>query len=290
MNAQLEKARILYNQGRHKLAAEELTQALGQNPENAEAISLYAVTLAQLGDIKQALERNALALGKIPDNPQFHYRSAVIWRRAGHLTNSINALLEAIRLNPRNPDYYSYLANVRCSSQSLYHAALALADKGLACDPEHIGSLNERARALVCLGRNTEAAATIDHSLKLSPNEPDTHALRGWLEINHNNPKRAEANFLEALRNDPEYTNAQKGLARARNDKNPLKRLLKTAASIGTTLVVIIVVATIVLMGAAAFISSGANKAPSTGTPGIPIGSIVVIAVFVLTRLLRKNN
>src|SRR6185295_1356907 len=80
--------------------------------------------------------------------------------------------------------------------------ALNAADAGLAIDAENNMSLHYRSLALTRLGRQEEARRDQETLLAADPEDPHSHAARGWTLLNEGDPVKAKEHFLEALRLD----------------------------------------------------------------------------------------
>jgi tetratricopeptide (TPR) repeat protein len=83
-----------------------------------------------------------------------------------------------------------------------------------------------RARALIKLGRKDDSSAALQAALLRDPENAYTHANRGWVEMERNNPQEAMLHFREALRLNPEMTWARQGIVEALKARNPVYRWL----------------------------------------------------------------
>jgi tetratricopeptide (TPR) repeat protein len=83
-----------------------------------------------------------------------------------------------------------------------------------------------RANALMRLGRNKEARATLDTALAEDPDSPHSHASQGWVALDARKYDTALFHFSEALRRDPNHEWARSGLVEAMKAKNVLYRPL----------------------------------------------------------------
>jgi len=95
-------------------------------------------------------------------------------------------------------------------------------------------ALNVRSTVLIKLNRKEESFATIEGALRNDPNNAYTHANYGWGLLEKGDHKKALKHFKEALKNNPNFDYAQKGMIEALKASNPVYRLfLKYAFWIG---------------------------------------------------------
>lgn len=225
MNAHLQRALLLLDQGRHALAEGEVRQALGQDPNDAFAHAVLALTL--VGQEKRADATTAAqqAIHFAPDFPFAHFALARVLYDRNDYAGALRAIEEAIRLDPSDADYLSLLAAIHVDERH-WPAALEAAERGLQQDPEHVGCTNLRAMALVRLGRKAEAGATIDAALAKAPEDATTHANMGWTLLHRGDHKQALEHFREALRLDPESEWARAGIVEALKAQNFIYALM----------------------------------------------------------------
>jgi tetratricopeptide (TPR) repeat protein len=208
------RALLLHSQGRYADAKNELHQALMTEPTNPQVHALLGVCLVHLEDYTGAAMEARNAINLAPTMAWGHYAMAFVAYRRNRLDEALTAVAEAIRLEPDNADYYALLAQLRFE-QRKWPSALEAAEQGLMHDPEHVQCNNVRAMALVKLGRHDEAGATIDATLRRSPEDADSHANQGWTFLHAREPKRALEHFREALRLEPNHQWARAGIVEA---------------------------------------------------------------------------
>jgi len=219
VNADLQRAILLYQQSRHELAEEALRRALAVEPDESYAHALLALCLVAREQFKEATGEAQRSVHLAPDTPFPHYALAKVLFDRDHLDEAVAAIEESIRLDPEDADYYSLLAAIRFN-QRRWQEALAAAEQGLQCEPEHVSCTNLRAMALVKLGRKQEAGATIDVALARNPDNAVTHANQGWTLIEKGDYPKALEHFREALRLDPQSEWARHGIIEALKAKN----------------------------------------------------------------------
>jgi tetratricopeptide (TPR) repeat protein len=216
---------LLIQQSRYDLAEAELRQALGNDPENAEAHALLALVKIELGQKKEAVEEAEAAVGLDPDDAGKHYFLALVHHRCDRENEAFSAVQEAIRLDPEEAENYALLSSILLSKKK-WKDALEASERGLAIDPENIECTNLRAIALVRLGRKSEAGATIEEALRSDPENAVTHANQGWTLLHKGEHEKAMGHFREALRLDPTSDWARSGIVEALKARNPIYKVM----------------------------------------------------------------
>lgn len=219
MNANLERALLLYQQSRHELAENELRQALTSDPQDPYAHALLALCLAERESFADATAEARQAIHLAPDFPLAHYAHAHVLYDRNHYREARAAIEEAIRLDSTDADFFSLLAAIHMEEKR-WQDALNAAEQGLQFNPEHVGCTNLRAMAMVKLGRRAEAGATIDAALARNPDNAVTHANQGWTWLEKGDPHKALEHFREALRLDPTNEWARNGIVEALKARN----------------------------------------------------------------------
>ena len=214
MSPHFQRALLLYHQERHDLAIAELQQALAEEPHNARAHAILALCLLKKDQLDAATQEAQQAIALAPDEAFSYHVFSEILKQRNRLPEAKTAISEAIRLNPSDSDYYSQLAAIELLQRD-WNAALVAADHGLQVDPEHVACTNLRVQALTKLGRRTDADAAVETALLRDPDNPYTHANRGWTLLEQGNPAKAMEHFREALRLNPNMAWARQGIVEA---------------------------------------------------------------------------
>jgi tetratricopeptide (TPR) repeat protein len=200
---------------RPELAAKDLLQALGEDPDSAYVHGLLGTCLLDSGDLEGAYReaRETIRLG--PDYPFGFYLLARCELDSDKLMEAEVAIEEAIELDPTDPLYYGLLANIQIVQNEL-ELALESTERGLEMDAEHVHCHNLRAYILTKLKRSEDEAA---HSMKTAidadPENAITHAYRGWTLLEHHKHEESIGHFRESLRLDPTLQWARLGMLRA---------------------------------------------------------------------------
>jgi tetratricopeptide (TPR) repeat protein len=219
VNANLQRALLLFGQSRYEMADAELRQSLANDPDDAYAHALLGLCLGKQKQFKPATEQAEQAVHLAPDFAFAHYALADILHDRDRNEEALAAINEALRLDSSEADYFALLSAIRISEKH-WTESLEAAERGLQLDSEHIGCTNLRAIALVKLGRKAEAGQTIGAALAKNPDNAVTHANQGWTLLEQSQPKKALEHFREALRLDPENEWARAGIVEALKARN----------------------------------------------------------------------
>ena len=220
-----ERAYLLLQQSRHDLAEKELRGALAENPNDGISHALLALCLAEQDKAQEAEHVAREAIRLEPDESFTHYVMAETLIGLGRYDRAEEAIRTALRRAPGDPDYFATLGLIH-HHRSEWKDALEAAERGLMMDAEHVTCTNLRAMALNKLKRRVEADDSIAAALARDPENPLTHANRGWSLLEQGQHKRALESFREALRIQPDFNWAREGILEALRAKSFLYRMV----------------------------------------------------------------
>ncbi|MBX3240522.1 MAG: tetratricopeptide repeat protein [Chitinophagaceae bacterium] len=216
----IERARLLKDQKRTNEAIKQLNSALQLDPDNDEALSLYAHCYYDKKDYRKGIEIIDKALAIDPENGYYHYLKGFGYYSLNENTIAISILHQSIKLYPQFAESYGLMAHAYCEDIN-FEAALEKANEGLAIDPENITCLSARSIALNKLKKTADSIETIQTALSRDPENEYAHATAGWNYLESGKHKKAVGHFREALRINPNYENAKEGLKQALKSKIP---------------------------------------------------------------------
>jgi tetratricopeptide (TPR) repeat protein len=121
---------------------------------------------------------------------------------------------EALRLEPGNADYHQLKAAIEFDRQ-YWGQAMKAADRGLRCDPNHLGCANIMAAALLATDRLDAAERILTPLIARNPEFSATHETLGLLHLRRGRHERAAEHFSEALRLEPDREPARLGAIEA---------------------------------------------------------------------------
>jgi tetratricopeptide (TPR) repeat protein len=221
----IERARVLIEQDRFALAESELRRHILNEPEDAMAHALLALSLSEQKKHREAVESARRAIHLAPMLPYAHYVLSYVYNQQDQLDGAEKAIDEALRLDPEDADYFAMLSSIKLQRRR-WQEALDAAQRGLYFNSEHVGCINLRAMALNQMGMSDEAAAAIEGALSVEPENALTHANRGWQEVHRGNYEQAMTCFREALRIDAELEWAREGVVEVLKARNPIYRVM----------------------------------------------------------------
>lgn len=225
MDPYIERANLLLKQGRVNDAIAQVKSALQQNPDNDEALAVFARCLFDKKEFEEGIQTTLKAIAIDPNNHYYFYLMAFGYYRKNKNGQAIEYLQKSIALNPFFCESYGLLSHV-LSEEKEFEKALQKANEGLAFDPENITCLNARSVALNKLKRTDDAIATMQYALAQDPDNDFTHSTVGWNYLEKGKNKIAATHFREALRINPNNNNARRGLKEALKSSIPPYRWL----------------------------------------------------------------
>jgi tetratricopeptide (TPR) repeat protein len=211
MDPHIERASLLLRQGRVNDAITQLKNALQQNPDNHEALSMYARCFFDKKEFEEGIKILQQAIAIDPDNHYYFYLLAFAFYRKHMNAAAVDNLQKSIQLNPFFAEAYGLFSLTLCEEKD-FEKALQKANEGLTVDSENITCLNGRSVALNKLRRVDDAVETMQFALKQDPDNEFTHSTAGWNYLEKGNNKMAATHFKEALRINPNNNNARQGL------------------------------------------------------------------------------
>jgi tetratricopeptide (TPR) repeat protein len=217
---QIERANLLLEQGRVNDAIRELKNVLQQEPENDQALSIYARCYYKKKEFDKGIETILEAIRIYPQNSYYFYLLGFGHYRKNRHREALEFLDKAISMHPYAPEYYGMIAHVYIAEKE-FQKALSKANEGLALDSENINCLNARSIAQNKLKLTDEAIETMQNALAKDPENEITHATIGWNFLEKGRHQDSANHFREALRINPESESARAGLKEALKSKIP---------------------------------------------------------------------
>ncbi len=210
INQHIQRARLLFQQGRIKDAEKEIGYALRENPEDAEALLLLAECKTDARQFDEAKQLLQSCISLMPYYHRVYYLMAFCFYQQSHKTEAVEQLKKAIELNPEASAYYGLYAYIMLDIHQ-YQLALEKANEGLALYAEDLTCLNARSQALIRLKNKEEAYETIREALSINPDDDFTHTNIGWIFLEKGKHTDARQHFREALRINPNNKRAKQG-------------------------------------------------------------------------------
>jgi tetratricopeptide (TPR) repeat protein len=177
-------------QGRYGDALVEFRAALGLRSLDAEAQSLYGLTLARLKRFDEAEPWLRKAVQREPNEAGFRFNLAELCeatRRYDAAAEQFDAIIER---DPNGARAWARLGRVR-ALQGRHAPARDAYRRALECEPNALSHAIELCRACAALGDDAGAAAASEAAAKIAPDHPATlrlqlerlTALRNWRDL-----------------------------------------------------------------------------------------------------------
>jgi len=217
--ANLRRGEMLRDQNRHVEAEKYLQLAIAEQPENAEGYYELAFCYCNWTDhSKKALETIDRAISLDPNQSEFFALRAWILGNLNKHKDSLQVADHALGMNPYN--IMALNAQTRAySSLSDWRQAETSARRTLAIDPRNEQAVTFLSQALRFQGRLAESEAASAGLLAHVPDSAMAQCSAGWSALQAGDYRRANLFFMEALRLDPNYDYARRGLLHSFNSR-----------------------------------------------------------------------
>ncbi|HEY9838964.1 MAG: tetratricopeptide repeat protein [Candidatus Sericytochromatia bacterium] len=202
INQRLQEAEIIYR------------AILKLEPENAEALQLLGVLVAQAGQPEQGLSLLEQARRLAPDRPEIDLNFGAVLRQLGRMEEALSLYRQ---LELRYPDFAQALFHIGELGYRLGHQAEAETHllRWLELNPQHLDALNILASLYQAQGRWQEAESMFNRALALEPAHPVLRfnlANLHWCQGRHH---EAAAEYRRLLAQHPQHLMALCNLAGA---------------------------------------------------------------------------
>ncbi|MFI5096182.1 MAG: tetratricopeptide repeat protein, partial [Candidatus Acidiferrales bacterium] len=239
---------LLASQKQYRGAQLELEQADALQPEAVEILYNLGQDYLRTGDTAKAELVLNRALKLKPDSPETLYVLAQVYQQQNRSLDALDTLVRAHKLAPQNTDIIFLLARVSMT-QNYFEDAIPLLESGLKIAPQRadlhaalgesyfmsgkeekaieefksLVALDPSARSYAFLGlsyrhlgRFDEAKKYFEAGLKQDPHDASCLYNMGYIEERQGNHARAEVLLQEALRSNPDLSEAMLELANLR--------------------------------------------------------------------------
>ncbi len=188
--------------------AESLCRAtLEGEPEDAAALSLLGIILAQSHRLEEAAKLFERAVALTPDDPAAHINYGTSLRDLGRHVGALQSYERALAIQPEHVEGH-YNRGVSLQALRRYGEALECYDRTLALEPPHAAAWNGRGETLRALGRLDEALTSYARALASAPGHAEAHNNRGITLQALGRFEEALASFERALALRPDSAEA----------------------------------------------------------------------------------
>jgi len=216
-------AEILISQGKYPQAEDILSGLMATGVDRQDIWRMLIMTWIGMGEYNAAKDLCKTSLHHYPHDAWTLYSLAHIYWAESQYQEAQNYLQEAIKMEPDSDNYHTLLSSIHLSQKN-YTKALDCTNTALELNPENVEALNNRAQALLALGRKEEAFVGMEFALRTDPENPETHAHMGWHLLHIGQEKKALYHFKEALQKNPLNDYALNGMQEAMKAQFPLYR------------------------------------------------------------------
>lgn len=166
-----------------------------------------ALVLHQQGDLDNAQIQYRQILAAVPEHPDALHFLGLVAAQQGRLDDAAGLMRRSLAANADNAAAYLNLGNVlRMSGR--FDEALGSYTRAIGIAPEYAEARCNRGNVLKDLGRHPEALEDYDHAIALWPDYPEAHYNRGVLLQAMGRREDALAGYRRAIEARPGYAEA----------------------------------------------------------------------------------
>jgi tetratricopeptide (TPR) repeat protein len=221
----VQRAWAAYQAKRYDLAEQEARGALALEPNDPEALSILSICATERRDRATAVQFAEQAIMHAADAPIYHYRLALVHGRFGDPRAAEPPLRTALQLAPDFAPAHSlcawmYFARMR------FKKALAAINNALKLDPQEPYALNLRIQILQAKGDHRRARSAAIEALRINPENTQAHSMIGLQEVRNHKHKSAVPHLRAALELAPGLKDVQKAYAQALEHQSGLRHTI----------------------------------------------------------------
>ena len=208
----IEMAGQLYSRRNYAQAERVCRQIISARPGNADAHNILGVSLAALGNSKDAIAELKRAVKINAQAPSYHANLGEILRQSGKLDEASDALQEAIKLDPNNAQALNNLGIIEYERRN-FAKAVEYYQRALALNANMAEALNNLGNALRMTGDVDGALHAYQEALTQRAVYPEVYNNLGTLLQQDRKVEEAEHALRKAIQQNPQYVEAHNNLA-----------------------------------------------------------------------------
>jgi tetratricopeptide (TPR) repeat protein len=221
----IEMAGQLYSRRQYAQAERVCRQIIAARPANADAHNILGVSLAALGQTKEAVAELKRAIKINPDAPSYKANLGEILRQSGSLDEAAEVLESAIKLDPNNPQALNNLGIIQYEKRR-FKQAVDYYRRALAINPNMAEALNNLGNASRMTGDIDGALHAYQEALTQRAVYPEVYNNLGTLLQQDRRLEEAEHALRKAIQQNPNYIEAHNNLAQLlSSQKNEVEAL-----------------------------------------------------------------
>ncbi len=183
------------------------------DPQSPDAHHLLGMTLAQRGQLDQALVHYRASLARSHEPAEVLHNIGTVLALQGHEDEAREALRRALAIRPDHPEAHVNLGSL-LARQGRLDEALDHDRRALRVEPRMAEAHNNLGGALARRGELDAAATHLESAVRLRPDYADAHRNLGLVRLQQGRPAEAAAAFAAALRLDPSDAESRRQLRR----------------------------------------------------------------------------
>jgi tetratricopeptide (TPR) repeat protein len=211
----------LLDDARYAEAEAALAAFAAEYPDEAWAVSVRALCLAELGRHDEAIAAAKDGVQRDPQSAHAHWVAGVILCDRNRLAEATTYAHDAALLEPADPRVHALRAQIH-AMRGQWTECRAAAERGLAFDPDDEACASLRALSLRPADSSEDWTAAVDDLLDRYPASAWARAGKGWGLLETGRAGEARETFEQALALDPTSQWAQHGLIESIKAGNPL--------------------------------------------------------------------
>ena len=208
----IEMAGLLYNRGQHAQAVRVCRQIIAARPANGDAHNILGVSLAALGQTREALAALRRATKINAQAPSYFANLGEILRQSGKPDEAAHELEQAVRLDPNNAQALNNLGIIHYDKKQ-FAEAVGFYRRALEQRPNMAEALNNLGNALRMTGDIDGAMNAYQEALTQRAIYPEVYNNLGTLLQQDRKIEEAEHALRKAIQQSPRYIEAHNNLA-----------------------------------------------------------------------------
>ncbi|MFL6735807.1 MAG: tetratricopeptide repeat-containing sulfotransferase family protein [Sphingomonas sp.] len=208
----IEMAGQLYSRRQYAQAERVCRQIIGARPGNADAHNILGVSLAALGNPKEAVAELKRAIKINAQAPSYHANLGEILRQNGRLEEAAEALEAAIKLDPNNAQALNNLGIIQYERKQ-FAKAVESYRRALDANPNMPEALNNLGNASRMTGDIDGALHAYQEALTQRVVYPEVYNNLGTLLQQDRKFEEAEHALRKAIQQNNRYVEAHNNLA-----------------------------------------------------------------------------
>jgi Flp pilus assembly protein TadD len=197
----------LHKRGELPRAESTYREVLAREPRHARALHLLGVLALQTSRLEEAVTLLEQSVAADPNAPEYLGNLALAYSTARRYDDALAVVERAAALNPNLPDVHHHhgLALFRLGR---HEEAVESFRRALGLFPGYGSAHSNLGVTLQALGMLDEAEQSMRRALEVEPNSPVYHFNLGTLAKDRADPATAIGHYDQALRIDPQYSQA----------------------------------------------------------------------------------